>query len=196
MFKCKKCKGENAPTDSLNSTQVHVGENTFQDVLTFQYLGDMIGELDGCVDATIIHITAAWKGFRQLLPIITNYGILLRNQLISSAPVLEAVCYMVAKHGQHLAKQCNLTFAYNGMVCWICGVQLEQHSRTEEGKISRTKDDLSPGGIHNFAGAMLLQKTSKISTSGKNLLMNRQNGKEQLCQEKYKCKECNPSEID
>ena len=72
MFKCKKCKGENAPTDSLNSTQVHVGENTFQDVPTFQYLGDMIGELDGCVDATIILLQhgKALGNYCQSLPIM------------------------------------------------------------------------------------------------------------------------------
>ena len=73
MFRCKKCKGENVLTDSLNTAQVHVDEDTFEAVPTFQYLG-------GCADATGTHITAAWKGFRQLLPIISDRGISLRNQ--------------------------------------------------------------------------------------------------------------------
>ena len=77
MFKCKKCKGESVPTDSLNSTQVHFNEDTIEAVPTFQHLSDMIGESCGCVDATSAHITAAWKDFRQLLLIITN-----RNQLL------------------------------------------------------------------------------------------------------------------
>ena len=34
-------------TDSLNSTQVHVGEDTFEAVSTFQYLGDVTGESGG-----------------------------------------------------------------------------------------------------------------------------------------------------
>ena len=55
MFRCKKCKGESAPTDSLNFIQVHVGEDTFEAVPTFQYLGDVIGESGGCVDATSTH---------------------------------------------------------------------------------------------------------------------------------------------
>ena len=38
---------------------------------------------------------------------------------------------MVAKHGQHLAKK-TLTFAKNGIVCWICGVRLEQCIGTQE----------------------------------------------------------------
>ena len=80
MFRWKKYKGESAPTDSLNSTQVHVGEDTFEAVPTFQYVGDVIGESCGCVDATCARITAAWKSFRQLLPIITNRGISLRNR--------------------------------------------------------------------------------------------------------------------
>ena len=33
-------------------TQVQVGEDTSEAVPTFQYLGDMIGESGGCVDAT------------------------------------------------------------------------------------------------------------------------------------------------
>ena len=36
---------------------------------------------------------------------------------------------MVAKHCQHLLKQ---YVTDNGMVRWICGVQLEQHTRTQE----------------------------------------------------------------
>ena len=51
MFRCKKCKGESAPTERLNSTQVHVGEDTFK-VVTFQYLGDVIRESSDCVDET------------------------------------------------------------------------------------------------------------------------------------------------
>ena len=58
MFRWKKCKGESVPPDTLNSIQVHVGEDTFEAVLTFWYLGDMIGELGGCVDPSNAHITA------------------------------------------------------------------------------------------------------------------------------------------
>ena len=43
------------PTDSLNFTQVHVGEDIFEVVPTFWYLDDVIGESDDCVDATSAH---------------------------------------------------------------------------------------------------------------------------------------------
>ena len=64
MFRWKKCKHESAPTDTLNFTKVHVGEDTFGVVPTFQYLGDMIGESGGSVDVTSACITVAWKHFR------------------------------------------------------------------------------------------------------------------------------------
>ena len=81
MFRCKKCKGESAPTGSLNFTQVHPGEDTVEAVPTFQYFGDVIGESDDCVDATSACITTAWKSFRPIekLPIITNCGISLKK---------------------------------------------------------------------------------------------------------------------
>ena len=105
MFICKKCKGEGAPPNSLNSTQVHINEDTIQALPTFQYLGKLIGESGGCVDATHAHSTAAWKGFRKLLKIITNRGILLRNQANIFSSCIKNACCMVAKHGQGLAKQ-------------------------------------------------------------------------------------------
>ena len=80
MFRYKKFKSERASTESVNSTQIHVGKGIFAVVPTFQYLGNVIGELGGCVDATSTGITAAWKGFRQLLSNITNCVILLRNR--------------------------------------------------------------------------------------------------------------------
>ena len=105
MFRCKKCKGEGAPTNSLNSTQALINEDIIQALPTFQYLGNAIGESGGCVDATRAHITAAWKGFRQLLKIITNRGILLRNRANIFSSCIKNACCMVAKLGQGLAKQ-------------------------------------------------------------------------------------------
>ena len=80
MFRCKMCKGESVPPDSLNSTQVHVGLGTFEPEPTFQYLGEVIRESGGCTDATSTRITAALNDFIQLLPIITNRSISLGNR--------------------------------------------------------------------------------------------------------------------
>ena len=54
----------------------------------------MIGESDGCVDATSTCITAAWKSFRQLLPIITKCGISPKRQHnISSSCIRKSLLY-------------------------------------------------------------------------------------------------------
>ena len=158
MFRCKKCKVESAPTDNLNSTQVHVGEDTFEAVPTIQYLGDMIEESGGCVDATSARITAAWKDFRQLLPIIINRGILLKNRgnLFGSC-IRKGLLYGCETWPVYSETLRRLTFADNGLVRWICGVRLEQRIRTQK--------------LHDNLGTKKKsQKTSKISTSGKNLL--------------------------
>ena len=60
MFRSKKCKGESTPTDSLNSTQVHVGEDRFESVPTFQYLGDMIGQSGGYEDDDELFLWYGW----------------------------------------------------------------------------------------------------------------------------------------
>ena len=133
MFRCKKCKVESAPTDNLNSTQVHVGEDTFEAVPTIQYLGDMIEESGGCVDATSARITAAWKDFRQLLPIIINRGILLKNRgnLFGSC-IRKGLLYGCETWPVYSETLRRLTFADNGLVRWICGVRLEQRIRTQK----------------------------------------------------------------
>lgn len=59
MFRYKKYRGDIAPPDSLNFTDVHIGEDMFEAVSTFRYLGNVIGESCGCIDATSAHITAA-----------------------------------------------------------------------------------------------------------------------------------------
>ena len=92
----------------------------------FQYLGDNIGKFGGCVDATSARITTAWKGFRQLLPIFTNRGISLRNRgnifCSCNRKSLLYGCEIWPASSETIRR---LTSAENGMVRWICGVQLE-----------------------------------------------------------------------
>ena len=100
---------------------------------TFKYLGDVIGKSGGCVDATSARITAAWKSFRQLLPIITNHGILLKNQcnIFSSCMRKSLLSDCETWPASSKIIRC-LTLADNGMVCWICGVRVEQRIRTQD----------------------------------------------------------------
>ena len=180
MFRCKKCKGEIVPTDSLNSTQVHVGEDTFEAVSTFQYLGDVLGELGGCVDATSTCIN-----------LLRNWGNFFTSCIRKSLPY---GCETWSTSNETIRR---LISADNGMVCWICGVRLEQCIRNQElhekfGIISIPEEidgagldtlatsrewiqitwylGFSPEAVRNFVGMILSQRTSKISTSGNNLL--------------------------
>ena len=133
MFICKKYKGERAQTDSFNSTQRHVGKDTSKAVPTFQYFADVNGELGDCADATNAHITAVWKTSRQLLPIITNRVMSLRNWAsIFSFCMAQCLLYGWEKWSEFNETILPLSFADNDMVLWICSAWLEQLIRTEE----------------------------------------------------------------
>ena len=53
-FQCRKCKGQSVPTNSFNSTQVHIDGDTFKAVPTFWYFGDVIGELDTLLQRGVV----------------------------------------------------------------------------------------------------------------------------------------------
>ena len=93
----------------------------------------MIGESGGCVDATSARITAAWKDFRQLLPIIPNRAISLRNRgNISSSCIRKSLLYGCETWPESSETIHRLTSADSDMVRWICCVRLEQRIRTQE----------------------------------------------------------------
>ena len=141
----QKCKGESAPTGSLNFTQVHTVEDTVEAVPTFQYFGDVIGESDDCVDANSACITTAWKSFRQLLPIITNRGISLKKYgNIFSSCIRKSLLYGCETLSS--IQRNNMSFKifgqwYGSLDLWC----LEQRIRTQElyeklGTISVTEE--------------------------------------------------------
>ena len=152
---------------------------------TFQYLGNMFGESGGCVNATSTRTTAARKGFRQLLQIITNCGISPRYRGNISAHL--SFLYGCKTWPEHSETISRLKSADNGIVRWICGVRLEERIRTQEihGKFGiiggpeeirwcrlRYFGQLQRMDTNVWPRNMLSQKTSKISISGRNLLMN------------------------
>ena len=80
-----------------------------------------------------MQLAHAWKSSRQLLPIITNRGISLKNLGSNfSSCIRKSWLY-----GWETWPACSeilhrLTSAENGMVRWICSVWLEQCIRTQE----------------------------------------------------------------
>ena len=93
----------------------------------------MTAESGSGVDATSACITTAWKGFRKLLPIITNRGNLLRSSgNIFSVCIRKSLLYCCKTWPTSSESIRRLTSADNGMVRWICGVWIEQQIRTQE----------------------------------------------------------------
>ena len=83
----------------------------------------MTGESGGRADATSARITAVWKGFRQLLPIIFNRGISLRDRgNIFSSCIRKSLLFGCKTWPTSSETIHHLTSADNGMVRWICGV--------------------------------------------------------------------------
>ena len=78
-LKCKKCRGEisNATGSDIDSVGINSEEIEKR---FFCYLGDFIGQLGGCVNATTARIRLEWKKFSELLPILTCNGLSLKTR--------------------------------------------------------------------------------------------------------------------
>ena len=76
-----------------------VGDETFDVVSDFCYLGNMLSADGGCKLASIARCKCAWDKFRQLLPFFTNrhLSLLIGGSIIQL--VTYALCYMLLKHG-------------------------------------------------------------------------------------------------
>ena len=62
-------------TISKDDPKVIIGNDKFEVVDSFRYLGDSIGQSGSCFEATTNRVRAAWKNFRSLLPVLANSGI-------------------------------------------------------------------------------------------------------------------------
>ena len=157
-----------------------------------------VGESGGCIDATSAHITTAWKSFRQLLPIITNRGISLKNWgNIFSSSISKNLLYGCKTWPASNETIRPLTSADNGMVCWICSDWLGIVSVTEEirwcslryfGYLWRMDKNVWPRRVNDYVVPGILPrghpqlrwgdvitkelKDLNIRRSGKNLLTN------------------------
>ena len=98
-----------------------------------QLFDTLVAWLENRVDATGARITAAWNGFRKLLPVINNRSILIRNRRnIFSSCIRKTLLYGCETWPVSSETIRCLTSADNGMLHWICGVRLEQRIRTQE----------------------------------------------------------------
>lgn len=71
-FKCARCRGTARPCDGRPQTEVQVGSDKLEVVASFCYLGDMLSAGGGCDLTTRTRVKAAWRKFKELLPILTS----------------------------------------------------------------------------------------------------------------------------
>ncbi|CAH1270813.1 Hypp4454 [Branchiostoma lanceolatum] len=125
--------GGDLPSDPEQLTQVTVGEENLKVVPTFCYLGDMISQAGGCSDAVTARIKSAWKSFHELLPILTNRYIPLRNRghvfnsCIRSVLLYASETWAVASEDIK-----RLDRSDNAMVRWICPRKLSETLSTKQ----------------------------------------------------------------
>jgi hypothetical protein len=124
-FTCRKCNGEIIVPVQLNPYPVSTGNDVFESVTKFKYLGDVIGEAGGCDDAITTRITAAWNAFRLLLPILTNRSISLRNRgHVFNTCVRKVLLYGSETWPISCEHTRRLVTADSGMIRWMCHTSL------------------------------------------------------------------------
>ena len=65
-------------TISQDDPEVIIGNDKFEIVDSFCYLGDSISQSGSCFEATTDRVRAAWKNFHSLFSVLTNSGISLK----------------------------------------------------------------------------------------------------------------------
>ena len=68
----------NVMTISQDDPEVIIGNDKFEVVDSFCYLGDSISQSGSCFEATTDRVRAAWKNFHSLFSVLTNSGISLK----------------------------------------------------------------------------------------------------------------------
>ena len=108
-------------TISQDDTEVIIGNDKFEVVDSFHYLGDSIGQSGRCFEATTDKVRAALKNFHRLLPVLTNSGISLKvrgpayNACIRSILLYASETWVIKVDDIH-----RLVRNDNAMVRWIC----------------------------------------------------------------------------
>ena len=123
-FKCNVCTN-NISTKSQEISEVIIDNIKFEEVDSFRYLGDSIGQAGSCFEATTDRVRLAWKNFHSLLPVLTNSGISLKvrghayNACIRSVLLYASETWAVKVDDIH-----RLVRNDNAMIRWICSTKL------------------------------------------------------------------------
>ncbi|XP_048751430.2 uncharacterized protein LOC125663172 [Ostrea edulis] len=122
-----RCAGAARPIDGRPMTEVGIGDSTLEVVTDFCYLGDMLPSGGGCELAAATRCKAAWKQFRELLPILTNKNLATATRervyfsCVRSVLMYGSETWAVSANTKKKL-QCN----DNAMIRWICLEKPEQ----------------------------------------------------------------------
>ena len=91
-FKCKTCAQE--VHELTRPKEVMMGENVYEVVDQFCYLGDMISAGGGAEASSVSWVRSGWKKFRELLPLLTSrvFSLKTKGQLYAAC-VRSAMVY-------------------------------------------------------------------------------------------------------
>ena len=132
-FECKKCRGLVLPLPMAPFENLKIENDVFEKVASFRYIGDTVGQAGGCIDAVIERIKAGWGAFRELLPVLTNRSISLKNRGNMFRMCIRKILLYGSETWATTVEDMNrISAADNSMVRWICNVRLQQKIKTQD----------------------------------------------------------------
>ena len=144
-FKCKKCRGKVSNASIPDIEPVVINGKEIEKVSSFCYLGDFVGQRDGCFDAATARIRSAWKKFRDLLPILTCHGLSLKSHGYAyNACVLSVLLYASETWAATQEDVSRLNRNDMMMIKWICSTKLRDKVSSEE-----LRSQMGLGSIEN-----------------------------------------------
>jgi len=141
-FVCKACTV--GKSDNEVCTGITVGDDTFERVGKFCYLGDTINANGGVESASVTRTRCAWQKFRELSPILTGKDISLRIKgRVYEACVRSAMLYGSETWAMKAEQERRFERTEMRMVRWMCGVSLREKKTSAE---LRARMGLEPVG--------------------------------------------------
>jgi len=138
-FVCKVCSV--GQVDQNVCSGVKVGDDTFESVGKFCYLGDMINADGGVESASVMRTRCAWKKFRELTPIPTGKYISLKLKgRVYDTCVRSAMIYGSETWAMKTDQEARFERTEMRMVRWMSGVSLKEKRRSADLRASMELD--------------------------------------------------------
>ena len=123
-LKCNSCTN-NIMTIFQDDPVVIIGNDKFEVIDSFRYLGDSIGQSGSCFEITTDRVRSAWKNLDSLLPVLTNSGISLEVRGHAyNACICSFLLYASETQASKVDHIHRLVKNNNAVVRWICSAKL------------------------------------------------------------------------